>query len=70
MAAARLSRNEGAIDRSLRVVLGVTLLIVAFLTGSLLLGAVALVPLVTGLVGTCPLYSLVGINTLGKKAAS
>ena len=59
--------NEANWDRILRVGLGVVLLIVGFgvIGGGLgtVVGLVALVPLVTGLVGTCPLYRLFGIRT-------
>jgi hypothetical protein len=57
--------NEGAIDRIARIVIGLallTLVVVGPKTYSYwgLLGAV---PLVTGLAGTCPLYSVLGLNS-------
>ena len=59
--------NEAGWDRVARVVLGVVLLVVGFgvLDGTLgvVVGVVALVPLLTGLVGWCPLYSVLGIRT-------
>lgn len=59
--------NEAGWDRVLRVVLGVVLLIVGFgvLDGAagVIVGIVAFVPLLTGLAGWCPLYSLVGFRT-------
>lgn len=60
------SRNEGMLDRTFRVALGVTLLGVA-ITGNGVWGYVGLVPLVTGLVGSCPLYSVLGFNTCSIK---
>ena len=55
--------NEGVIDRSLRVLAGVVLVGLAA-TGTVgLWGYVGIVPLVTGAVGICPLYSLLGINS-------
>ena len=55
--------NEGVIDRSLRVVTGLVLIALAA-TGTVgLWGYVGVVPLLTGAVGMCPLYSLLGINT-------
>ena len=59
--------NEGTWDRALRVSLGVVLLIVGFGlmsgTAGLVVGIVAFVPLLTGLLGWCPLYSLLGVRT-------
>ena len=56
-------RNEGTVDRLLRIMLGVALLAIVFVGPQTAWGWVGLVPLVTGLVGFCPLYSLLGINT-------
>lgn len=58
-----MSRNEGTIDRALRVILGLVLLSLVFVGPQTLWGLIGLVPLVTGLVGTCPVYSLLGIST-------
>jgi len=55
--------NEGTLDRTLRVLLGVALLSLTFLGPHTLWGLLGIVPLVTGLAGTCPLYSIVGIRT-------
>ncbi len=55
--------NEGTLDRVLRVVVGLALLSVVFVGPQSLWGLVGLVPLLTGLVGICPLYKLLGINT-------
>ena len=55
--------NEGVIDRSLCVVAGLALMGLA-VTGTVgLWGYIGIIPLVTGAVGMCPLYSLLGINT-------
>ncbi len=55
--------NEGAIDRSLRVIAGLVLIGLAA-TGTVgLWGYIGIIPLVTGAVGMCPLYSLLGINS-------
>ena len=59
--------NEGTVDRAARVVLGIVLLIVGFGvmggTGGVIVGLIGLVPLLTGLAGVCPIYSLLGIRT-------
>jgi hypothetical protein len=56
-------RNEGIIDRVLRVGLGVALIALVFVGPQTPWGWLGLVPLVTGVVGFCPLYRLVGVNT-------
>lgn len=55
--------NVGGLDRFLRIFLGMILLALIFVGPQTLLGLVGLVPLLTGLFRTCPLYSLFGFNT-------
>ncbi|MGE3388307.1 MAG: DUF2892 domain-containing protein [Bdellovibrionales bacterium] len=55
--------NEGQLDRILRVVFGLAILSLAFVGPQTVLGYLGLVPLVTGLVGFCPLYTLLGFST-------
>jgi hypothetical protein len=55
--------NEGTVDRGLRVVAGLVLIALAA-TGTVgAWGYIGVIPLVTGAVGICPIYSLLGINT-------
>lgn len=62
-----MDRNVGGIDRGVRIVAGVTLVALA-LTGTVgAWGYLGLVPLATGLLGWCPPYRLLGINTCGMK---
>ena len=58
-----MTRNEGTIDRILRVLTGITLLSLVFVGPQTPFGWIGLVPLVTGLVGICPVYSIFGIRT-------
>lgn len=58
-----MKRNEGTIDRVLRVALGLVLLSLVFVGPQTAWGWIGIVPLVTGLVGYCPLYALLGIRT-------
>ncbi len=58
-----LPRNEHNIERALRVVLGLGLLSLIFVGPKTMWGLVGIVPLATGLIGSCPLYTLLGINT-------
>ena len=62
-----LKKNIGSLDRALRVIVGLALLIGFFYAPTdagwrrvLLIG---IVPLLTGLVGSCGIYSLLGIST-------
>lgn len=56
-------RNEGTLDRAVRVILGLGLLAIAFVGPKTPLGFLGVIPLLTGLVGSCPLYRLVGLRT-------
>ena len=55
--------NEGTIDRVLRVIVGLALIAIVFVGPQTPWGWIGLVPLPTGLVGTCPLYTILGIRT-------
>ncbi len=65
-----MEKNTGTIDRAVRIAIGVVLLILAYIYwaslgtvwGSLLV-IIAAIALITGLVGMCPLYKLLGINS-------
>ena len=58
-----MKTNEGQVDRVVRVFAGLALigLAVADVIGPW--GYIGIVPLLTGAVGYCPLYTLLGINT-------
>jgi hypothetical protein len=58
-----MTHNERTIDRAIRVVLGLALLSLIFVGPHTWLGLVGVVPLVTGFVGFCPLYRVLGIST-------
>ncbi len=55
--------NEGTIDRIIRVIVGLGLLSLVVIGPKTLLGLIGLIPLITGLVGFCPLYKIIGLNT-------
>jgi hypothetical protein len=61
-------RNEHVVDRVIRVALGIALLSLTVVGPHTLWGLVGLVPLVTGIVGSCPVYRVFGVSTcdLGK----
>ena len=63
MASALLPRNEHTVDRVIRVVVGLALLSLVFVGPQTMWGLVGLVPLATGALGSCPLYTLFGFST-------
>ncbi len=63
-----MKTNEGTIDRALRVLAGLVLIALAA-TGTVGgWGWIGIVPLATGLLGWCPAYTLLGINTCPMKS--
>ena len=58
-----MPRNEGSIDRLARLIAGLILITLVFVGPKTPWGWVGLVPLLTGLIGWCPAYTLFGINT-------
>ncbi len=62
-----MKANVGSIDRGIRVVAGLALIALA-VTGNVgVWGWLGVVPLATGLVGWCPPYAMLGINTCSMK---
>lgn len=55
--------NEGVLDRGIRVVVGIILIALVFVGPKISWGWIGLLPLITGIVGICPAYSLFGIKT-------
>ncbi len=60
--------NESTIDRGIRIVVGLLLLVLGFggyVTGTAgtVLKVLGFIPLLTGLIGFCPLYTLFKIKT-------
>lgn len=58
-----LAKNEHPIERVVRVALGLGILSLVFTGPMTPWGYLGLVPLATGLLGSCPLYTLFGIST-------
>ena len=57
-----MTKNVGGIDRIVRVLLGLALVAMGLYTQSWW-GAVGLVPLLSGLVGWCPMYVPLNVST-------
>lgn len=62
-------KNEGTIDRALRVVIGIVLLALVFVGPKTPFGWLGIIPLATGLIGSCPLYTLLGLSTCPLKTS-
>jgi hypothetical protein len=63
-----LPTNEHPVERVLRVILGLGVLSLAFVGPKTPWGYLGIVPLATGLLGTCPMYTLFGWSTCSVKA--
>lgn len=64
-----MKQNIHQLERILRIVLGAVLVSLAFWGPSNLWFLLGAIPLLTGLIGWCPPYAMLGVNTcrLGKK---
>jgi len=64
--------NVGMVDKVVRIALGLGLLSLTFLLdgNARWLGLIGIVPLVTGAVGYCPLYAILGLNTCSAKTTA
>ncbi len=58
-----MTRNLGTLDRVLRIVVGLILIALVFVGPQTPWGWIGLIPLTTALIGWCPAYRLVGLNT-------
>ncbi len=68
-----ITKNVGRVDQVLRIIAGIILLSLASMafigpqTIWAYLGFIGLIPLITGIIGYCPPYKLLGINTCKNK---
>ena len=58
-----MTPNVGTIDRSIRIVAGIALIVLASLGRIGLWGYIGIVPLATGIFRFCPAYRLIGLTT-------
>lgn len=67
-----MKTNVGKLDRVLRVVFGLALLAFAFFSGHpyAYIGYIGVIPLLTAIVGNCPVYSIFGISSCPVKTGS
>ncbi|MDD2881638.1 MAG: DUF2892 domain-containing protein [Rhodoferax sp.] len=62
-----MKSNSGGIDRILRIVVGLVLIGLTLAGNIGVWGWIGIVPLATGALGWCPLYTILGINTCPMK---
>ncbi|MCA9943006.1 MAG: DUF2892 domain-containing protein [Ardenticatenaceae bacterium] len=67
-----MKQNMGSADRIIRLVLAVAVAVLYFTnlisgTAAIILGILAIVFLLTSVVGFCPLYAPFKLSTIGKK---
>ena len=58
-----MTRNEGTVDRTIRVIVGLGLVSLVFIGPQTPWGWIGIVPIITGAVGYCPAYAPFGIRT-------
>ncbi|WP_127478082.1 YgaP family membrane protein [Sulfurivermis fontis] len=61
-----MKANVGTVDKVVRIIAGLAIIGWGVAAGNWL-GAIGIVPLATALLGFCPAYSLMGVNTCGTK---
>lgn len=61
-----MKKNVHPIERAIRVVAGLAIISLVFVGPQSNWGWLGLIPVATGLMGWCPPYSLLGINTCKK----
>lgn len=59
--------NVGGIDRIFRIVVGVALIAMTLMGSIGVWGWIGVVPLLTAALGSCPLYTVLGLNTCPMK---
>jgi hypothetical protein len=58
-----LPQNEHTVERAIRVILGLVLISLAVVGPKTPWGFLGVIPLLTGLIGSCPLYTMFGFST-------
>jgi hypothetical protein len=59
--------NEGVLDRGIRVLVGLVLISLVFVGPLTPWGWIGVLPLVTGIIGWCPAYSVLGVSTCPRR---
>lgn len=64
-----MKQNVGSIDRAIRAIAGIGLISLVFVGPQTVWGWIGVVPLATAIIGWCPPYALLGINTCKTKTS-
>jgi hypothetical protein len=56
-------KNVHPVERALRVIVGLAVLSLVFVGPKSLWGLLGIAPVIAGFLGSCPLYTLLGIST-------
>ncbi|MEQ9569333.1 MAG: DUF2892 domain-containing protein [Longimicrobiales bacterium] len=56
-------RNEHKVERAIRVIAGLAILSLYFVGPRSPWALLGLIPIATGLLGSCPLYTVLGVST-------
>ena len=62
-----MKRNVGNLDRIIRISMGLVLVGFALMGSIGWWGYLGIIPLLAGVVGNCPVYTLLGISTCKRK---
>jgi hypothetical protein len=65
-----MKTNVGGIDKILRIAVGIALIAMAYMNVVGVWGYIGVVPLLTGLIGWCPVYPMFGISSCPMKKSS
>ena len=57
-----MNKNVGSLDKTIRLIVGILIIVAGYMNESLL-GAIGLIPILTALIGWCPLYTILKIDT-------
>ena len=63
-----MNKNVGNTDKTIRIIIGILLLVAAFTislsaNAKIIVIVLGVIALATGLINFCPLYKLIGVNT-------
>ncbi|WP_072680750.1 DUF2892 domain-containing protein [Arcobacter sp. LA11] len=61
-----MNKNLGKVDRTLRIIIGIVIIVFGVINNSWL-GLIGVIPIFTALISWCPLYCPLKINTCSKK---
>ncbi len=62
-----LPTNEHVVDRAVRIIVGIVGVALVFVGPQTNLGWFGLIPLLTGVAGSCPLYTIFGFSTCARR---